>query len=659
MGTVHLLDTNTINKIAAGEVVERPASVVKELAENAIDAGAQRIEVEIQGGGTSLIRVTDDGKGMSMEDAKLAIQRHATSKIREASDLFSIGTLGFRGEALPTIASVSRFSMRTRQEGSELGALLRILGGKEEEIRETGCALGTTIQVEDLFFNTPARKKFLKTNHTEGARITDFLVKLALSHPEIEFRLTSGSKASMATPGNGNLKDAIRSIYGKQTAEALLEIGFEDEGIRIGGYITKPNQIKSSRTWQTYIVNGRIIQSRMLAKAIDNAYAAMVPKSGFPLAVLQIEVPKRSIDVNVHPQKSEIKFEDEGRVFKAVYKAVADAVRPSGQNLGNVAASVPKAERHYTQYTMEPMQFIPPTAPTSSYGFGAAGEPMRFREAQEKAQAMLHRPGTAGNPAFQREPSTSDSSAASMNSMESFGAAGLANAEKSVRFEALERPAGIAETAKSAESAEPNSASHSFRDALAYDGEIVPIGQVDRCYIIAQDAKGLYIADQHAAHERILFDRFSAMADGIPSQQLLVHLLLSFDRREAELVEENRELFRGLGFTLEPSGEREFRLMEVPADIPVGEAENILREILMDLQDQHKTSPKEIRQACIATTACRAAIKAGEELSLRQMQILLEELSRTAYPYTCPHGRPTILKFSSDELAKMFKRTGF
>ena len=318
MGAVHLLDTNTINKIAAGEVVERPASVVKELAENAIDAGASRIEVEIQAGGTSLIRVADDGRGMDMADAKLAIQRHATSKIREASDLFSIGTLGFRGEALPTIASVSRFSMSTRPEGSELGTFLRILGGREDEIRETGCAIGTTVQVEDLFFNTPARKKFLKTNHTEGAKITDFLVKLALAHPEIEFRLTSGNKSSMATPGSGSLRDAIRSIYGRQTADALLEIGFADEDIRIAGYITKPSMIKSSRAWQTYIVNGRTIQSRMLAKAIENAYRAMVPKSGFPLAVLQIEVPSRSIDVNVHPQKSEIKFDDEGRVFKAV-----------------------------------------------------------------------------------------------------------------------------------------------------------------------------------------------------------------------------------------------------------------------------------------------------------------------------------------------------
>ena len=358
--TIHVLDDNTINKIAAGEVVERPASVIKELIENAMDAGATRIEVEIMAGGTSFMRVTDNGRGMSAEDAHLAILRHATSKIREVGDLNTIGTLGFRGEALPTIASVSRFSLLTRREGDDLGTRVTITGGKEPDFIEAGCNIGTTVKVEDLFFNTPARKKFLKTNHTEGARINDFIVKLALSRPDIEFHFINNNKMSVVTPGTGNLYDTIQAIYGDKTADSLLGLTLEDEDIKISGYITKPSMLKSSRAWQTYIVNSRIIQNRAIAKAIDNAYKSLIPKSGFPLAVLCIEVPQRTIDVNVHPQKSELKFEDESRIFKAVYKAVLDAIRPAGRGLGEVAAVVEKPEQHVT---MEPMQFVPATEP--------------------------------------------------------------------------------------------------------------------------------------------------------------------------------------------------------------------------------------------------------------------------------------------------------
>ena len=370
MSRIHVLDDNTINKIAAGEVVERPASVVKELVENSIDAGATKIEVEIMAGGTSLMRVTDNGCGMSLEDAKLAIERHATSKIQEVGDLYSLRTLGFRGEALPTIAAVSRFRMRTRKEGEELGTQVSIIGGVTHDIGETGCSLGTTIQVEDLFFNTPARKKFLKTTHTEGGRISDFMTKLALSRPDIAFRLISNNKTAAMTPGNGSLFDTIRSIYGSQAADALLALSFEDEDVKITGYITKPSMLKSSRAWQTFIVNGRIISNKAIAKAIDNAYHSLLPKSGFPMVVLNITVPQRSVDVNVHPQKSEMKFEDEGRIFKAVYKAVVDAIRPVGQTLEDVAASVQNVER---RYAMEPMQFVAAAQASEEKDFAGNG----------------------------------------------------------------------------------------------------------------------------------------------------------------------------------------------------------------------------------------------------------------------------------------------
>ena len=368
MSFVHVLDDNTINKIAAGEVVERPASVIKELVENAIDAHADRIQVEIAAGGTSFMRVSDNGIGMSRQDAELAILRHATSKIVKVDDLLTIGTLGFRGEALPSIASVSRFTLTTRQAGDELGTEIKISGGSLPEVGETGCGIGTTIRVEDLFFNTPARKKFLKTNNTEGGKINEFIVKLAISNPQIAFKLINNNKVAVSTPGNGDLKDTLQSIYGGTVGSALLPLEFEDEDIRLSGFVTKPSAIRSSRSWQTFIVNGRIIANRAIAKAIDNAYHALIPKTGYPLVALNIQVPQNTIDVNVHPQKSEMKFEDEGRVFKAVYKAVLDAIRPKDEvrqlgKLGNMAAGVEQAEidRHVA-HGMQDLHDMSPAA---------------------------------------------------------------------------------------------------------------------------------------------------------------------------------------------------------------------------------------------------------------------------------------------------------
>lgn len=594
MSFVHVLDDNTINKIAAGEVVERPASVIKELVENAIDAKADRIEVEIMAGGTSFMRVSDNGIGMSREDAEKAILRHATSKIVQVDDLQAIATLGFRGEALPSIASVSRFNLQTRQAGAELGTEIKITGGKTTEIGVAGCNLGTTIRVEDLFFNTPARKKFLKTNNTESGRINEFIIKLAISHPEIAFKLINNNKSSLATPGRGDLKETLQSLYGASVGQSLLPLEFEDEDIKLWGFVSKPSAIRSSRSWQTFIVNGRIIASRAIAKAIDNAYHALIPKSGYPLIALNIEVPQHTIDVNVHPQKTEMKFEDESRIFKAVYKAVLDAVRPKGQvgQLGQLAAQADHVQQHVEKGLQE-----------LNFGQSVMNFPLR-----EEKPAMTWQEGTIAL--------AQDKSVKSVQSV--------------VDEEEKSPTAGM-----------------------------IPIGQVDDTYIIAQDGDSLYIVDQHAAHERVLFDRFSAQAEHIPSQQLLVHLILDFSTHESQIIEENLELLAGLGFGLEPSGPNQFRLMEVPADVPSSQAEEFIREVLASMEELHRPTAAELRQAVLATTACKAAIKAGFKLNYRQMEILLQELNDTAMPYTCPHGRPTIIKFSSDELAKMFKRTGF
>ena len=648
MSFVHVLDDNTINKIAAGEVVERPASVIKELVENAIDAHADRIEVEITAGGTSFMRVSDNGIGMSRQDAELAILRHATSKIVKVDDLLTIGTLGFRGEALPSIASVSRFTLTTRQAGDELGTEIKISGGSLPEIGETGCGIGTTIRVEDLFFNTPARKKFLKTNNTEGGKINEFIVKLAISNPQIAFKLINNNKMAVSTPGNGDLKDTLQSIYGGTVGSALLPLEFEDEDIRLSGFVTKPSAIRSSRSWQTFIVNGRIIANRAIARAIDNAYHALIPKTGYPLVALNIQVPQNTIDVNVHPQKSEMKFEDESRVFKAVYKAVLDAIRPKDEvrqlgQLGNMAAGVEQAEidRHVAHGMQEilleakdverasaaPARYVPVYEERRQAA-------MQWRE----AAARMDAPKPAEPPEPEPQPVfVPEAEAETVPELVSVPVPEMMPVPESV---SVPEPMPV-----------ENDREQSCR--------MVPIGQVDNTYIIAQDADGLYIVDQHAAHERILFDRFSARAGEIPVQQLLVHLMLDFSSHEAEIIENNLAMLKELGFGLEPAGPNQFRLTEVPADVPSGEAEDFIREILASLEELHKPSAAELRQAAIATASCKAAIKAGFKLNFRQMEILLAELNDTAMPYTCPHGRPTIIKFSTDELAKMFKRTGF
>ena len=626
MSRIHVLDENTINQIAAGEVVERPASVIKELVENAIDAGAKRIEVEIMAGGTSFMRVTDDGCGMDEDDAALAVERHATSKIRKADDLLGVATLGFRGEALATIAAVSRFSMQTRREGRELGTSIRLVGGEGKAQEEIGCGVGTTVKVEDLFFNTPARKKFMKTTHTEGQKISECVIRQALANPHIAFRLISNNKVSLATPGRGALAETIRSLYGGQVADSLLAVTFKDEEIELHGYLTKPSMLRSSRAWQTFIVNGRQIENKAMARALDNAYHSLLPKAGYPLAVLLLRAPQRSMDVNVHPRKTEIKFEDEGRIFRSVYKAVRDAIRPDDQSLNEVAAVVLHPERHIVSVP------LPLAAPTK------ANVEVRASE------GAVHTPAPCGG-------AVSLTVVGTQADMARFRAAqdALADekkAETSLRYDAPALSArGVAECAEKAFGTSSGRLS------------MTPIGQVALCYIVAKDEDTLYLVDQHAAHERILYDRFAAMTEAIPSQQLLVHLILSFGAAEAELLEAHQSLFARLGFELEGCGPEEFRLKAVPADMPVGDVEEILRKILGCLLDMHDVTAAEIRHACLAMTACKAAIKRGDVLNLQQMQIILDELSTTARPYTCPHGRPTILRFTSDELAKMFKRT--
>lgn len=620
---IHILDENTANKIAAGEVVERPASVVKELAENALDAYSRNIEITIAEGGTELIRIADDGVGMSAADAALAVLRHATSKIGSVDDLFSVHSLGFRGEALPSIASVSRFSLTTRLHSENLATYVEVTGGEITDKREAGGGVGTVVSVADLFFNTPARRKFLKTPATESGYIHDIVGKLALSHPEVGFKLINNSRLVLATPGNGSLLDAMSSLYGPKIAGEVLPVRYEDDGLSITGFIGKPTLLKSSRQWQTFTVNSRIITSRMISKALDNAYHSLLPKAGYPLVVLNIAVPADTIDVNVHPQKSEVKFGDEGRIFKAVHRAVSNALISADSKLtaGAASAQLPgDTPRNYPsapQISSRPVYPDRSTTPTLP--------PMQWQEAPLPLSAA-------------RE---------------------IIREQQNLLISEVE-PIPVKNTQQlevqpSLEISEPLAEPPADRPDCGM--HLIALGQIADCYIVARGIDGLYIVDQHAAHERILYDRLSRATGRIPVQTLLMPLFIDYDSREAELVNEHLEDFYQLGFTLEQVGPGSFRLTEMPADVTPGEARGFLHDILLQIQNTQNASAAVLRHSCLQMAACRAAIKSGENLNMRQLQALLAELAAATLPYTCPHGRPTIVKFGADELAKMFKRT--
>lgn len=643
MTSIHILDDITVDKIAAGEVVERPASVIKELVENSIDAHADKIEVEILAGGTSFMRITDNGDGMDNQNARLAILRHATSKIKQVDDLMSIDTLGFRGEALPSIAAVSRFILITRRPQDDLGTTIKLTGGHIDEIEDMGCNIGTTIKVEDLFFNVPARKKFLKTTTTEANKINDFIIKLALSKPNIAFKLINNNKIAITTPGNGSLYDAIECIYGAKVSEELLPIEAITDDIKVTGFISKPAIIRSSRSWQTFVINGRVVNSRIISKAIDNAYHSLLPKSGYPFVILNIEINKRTIDINVHPQKAEIKFEDESLLFKTIYHAVLEAIKPSdNQSLSDFAIPVTDKALHIEktvpeQINMDLSENMPSTSansfkqnsinhisPLKNNTTPLTTDLNKFRQVRETLHPNL---------------SNHNSNTIQETAIQDYQTNTTTNPQTDINISSSENLTDCS--------------TQLLKEAV----NLTPIGQIDDCFIVAQGPNGgMYIIDQHAAHERILYDKFAKQTERIPVQPLLMHLFLDVNNSELTLIEENQQILYDLGFNVELAGQNQIRLKEVPADIKPQESEDIFREILISLSQLHTPTPQEIRHSCLAMTACKAAIKAGDILNITQMKIILNELAQTTLPYTCPHGRPTIIKFSTYDLEKMFKR---
>ena len=688
---VQLLDTNTANQIAAGEVVEKPASVVKELVENALDAGASQIDVTTFGGGTEYIRVVDNGCGMSETNARLAVLRHATSKIVKAEDLMSLKTLGFRGEALPSIASVSNFTLLTRPADEDLATSVHIDGGENMEVTSTGGSAGTTVIVENLFFNVPARRKFLKTVVTEGRYISELLTKLALSRPDVRFRLVNNDKEVLHTPGDGDLQGTIRALYGRSVAQELLTVDFADPKIEITGFIGKPTLLKGNRQWQTLFVNGRSIGNKMLAKAIDHAYQSQIPKSGFPFAVLNIEIDTAAVDVNVHPQKSEIKFSDESLVYKAMFKALTDALtRPMSAQKTEMTL-LPDSELNV--YVKPKQQVVQPVSVKPLPECGGVAAPKPLPPLHGSVSNKNTRPSETNSifkapvePIFKEpepEPLVAPISVVKQKEQlqaepkpvqqtmwqpfEDFAKAEEGKAEGVYDKGHQETVIAVHEAREEFGQAQTTPATQPIakRETIKFTNTdsgiatIWPIGQVDKTFIIAQSEDTLYLIDQHAAHERILYDKLVASHEQIPAQQLLIPLYIDLPADEIERIEAYREEFLKLGVDVEAGGESVLRISSLPTDIKAEDAEDFIQEICKMLGELREVKASDLRQEVLHMTACKAAIKAGQLLNMQQMRQLIIDLCNTEHPFTCPHGRPCMIAIDSDQLYKMFKRTGF
>ncbi len=609
---IRVLDEHTANQIAAGEVVERPASVVKELVENALDAGASFIEIEIVQGGIELIRVTDNGSGMSQADAELAILRHATSKIRSADDLDHVLTLGFRGEALPSIASVARFSLLTRLAGEEVGCRIEVAGGAAPAVSPAGTAVGTTILVEELFFNTPARRKFLKSPQAEARQVHDTVGRLALTRPDVQFVLINSGKTVLSTPGTARLQETIGGLYGQAVQAETVAVDYEYEIVRVSGFVGKPTLLRGNRQWQTIIVNGRVIVSRSLQRAVDQAYESLIPRQGFPFAVLAISIDTEQVDVNVHPQKSEVRFSNEQQLFRAVYHAVRCALEQGGTLGAGPASALTTASAITAPIAVRPALYLRDPAPATSWPAPAAS----WRPAGVAAAGQDDSPPREASWATAAFQATGGNEQA--------------------------RDAGAVEALFAAE--------------VSGAAPIWPVGQVDKAFIIAQSEDVLYLIDQHAAHERVLFDRLSARLENMAVQPLLLPIGLSVTYAEASLAEEQQALLESLGFDITPSGPTQVSVAAAPVDLPEKAIEPVVREILSYLVEEKAPTALSLRQKFLFSSACHAAIRAGEVLSMRQMKDLVQQLFATKFPYTCPHGRPVTVRFEAEEIGRWFKR---
>lgn len=637
MRKIAVLDQNTIDKIAAGEVVERPASVVKELVENAVDAGSTAITVEIKDGGISFIRVTDNGGGIPKEQVPLAFLRHATSKIQRVEDLLWISSLGFRGEALSSISAVSQMEVITKTPEALTGVRYIIEGGQEKALEEIGAPNGTTMLVRNLFYNTPARGKFLKTAMTEAGYVSSYIEQLALSHQNISFKYMVNGQTRLHTSGNANLKDVIYGIYGRDITRELLPVSIERPGISISGFIGKPVVARGNRNFENYYINGRYVKSKLLMKAIEEAYKPFMMQHKYPFVCLHYTIEGEAIDVNVHPTKMEVRFQNQGAVYNATYDMIQEAL--SGREL------IPQVE-------LEKKQAKPVQQKLS------APEPF---ETGFKQQTVRQQPAA---PSYLKEEP----------------AAYVPEVAKASEMPQVSRRVGIRpavhveakETQKEKQKEEPkNTVEHTVvqqpKQMELFDDKLLSkeararhriIGQLFDTYWLVEYENTFYIIDQHAAHEKVLYEKFMKEFSNrdIVSQMVSPPQVISLNLQEDMLLKAHMEVFQELGFEISEFGGREYSIHGVPADLYGCSVQDFFVEVLDGLENENTKQVSELLTGKIATAACKAAVKGNNRLSFEEADQLIGQLLGLDNPYHCPHGRPTIVSMSKYELEKKFKR---
>jgi len=614
MSKIRVLADHVANQIAAGEVVERPASVAKELVENAIDAGATRITIEIEAGGRRLLKVSDDGEGMVRDDAILAFERHATSKIRETDDLAAIGTLGFRGEALASIASVAKVELTTCIEGANAATRVTIDGGRMRDVKDAAHPRGTTLIVRDLFFNIPARRKFLRSEATETYHLTNLVTHYALAHPEIAFTFVNNGREVVRTAPAKDLRERAYQIFGEEFLNNLLEVdGGELHLASVTGFVSAPRDRRTSRDSQYLFVNRRFVRDRMISRALTEAYRSILPHGVYPAALLFIETPLEEVDVNVHPAKTEVRFRRQA--------AVADVVRESVRSALASASYVPPPEQ-----PRPPEPIMTATAAVSSI-------------TPQPRIEFVPPPPLPAPPRPPAEPS-GDEIARDLEVM-------LRSASQSVKSAVTLPPLNSAE--KIAREVTPESLSTNIR----------PLGQLDESFIIATDDQGLLLIDQHVAHERVLFDKYRALEAErrTDSQQMLVPETFDLTPAQAAVFDDLAPELEKYGFELMRLSGRTVAIRAVPADLPGSEARNMLSELLETVDAEKKSNaPETMRDEIAASLACHAAIKVNMPLAPEKMRWLIDRLLQTSSPTTCPHGRPVILRLSTRDILKGFHR---
>lgn len=662
MPQIQVLDQITIDKIAAGEVIERPASIVKELVENSIDAKAASVTVEIQDGGISLIRVTDNGSGIEREDIRNAFLRHSTSKIRKVEDLAHIASLGFRGEALSSISAVTRTELITKTKEDTFGTRYVIEGGVEQSLEDAGAPDGTTFLVWQLFYNVPARRKFLKTPMTEAGHVQDLLMRLALSHPEVAFTFINNGQTKMRTSGNGKLKDVIYSIYGREAAANLIELDYSMDGLVMKGYLGKPVINRGNRNFENYFVNGRYVKNAMLSKAIEDAYKDFLMQHKFPFVVIHFQVDGEKIDVNVHPTKMEMRFQRQQDVYNIVYEGVHRTLLEP-ELIPQVEAPAPKV---ISQPKSEsPFLLKPKTAPRPM-----EKKPEEKEEPHDEAYFMkkmkervlsYHQRNSSAEVAKKEQIFRPQAQAERIKD----ALARAKEVEKQPQKQAEEQPELIRETPVyetkpvTEEKAEQLNLFEEHLLKREKKAEYKLIGQVFETYWLVEFENSLYIIDQHAAHERVLYERtLKEMKNReFTAQYLSPPIILSLSMQEAQVLNENMDRFTRIGFEIEPFGGEEYAVRAIPDNLFGIAKKELLLEMLDDLADGISTSmTPELIDEKVASMSCKAAVKGNNRLSAQEADALIGELLLLENPYHCPHGRPTIIAMTQRELEKKFKR---